>query len=294
MRVNPNPMPDLLAALAQTERQQQTALLQMASGQRINQPSDDPAGAAVLTQILDRSSQADAYLSSIGDIRGQLQTADSTMSSVVQVLERAITLGTEGANGTLSDSDRQAAMIEVTGIRDQLISLANASYQGRFLFAGTAQVQPFVADATQTSGVRYDGNLGVNQVPIGNGYPLQVNVPGSQIFSGAGGDVFQSLQNLITGLQTNTAIDSAVGDVNKAFKYVTSQRVLYGNALNQLSSQESYLNNEKLQLAQQENSVAAADITAVASQLVNASYARQATLSAVGKSTQMSLFDYLG
>jgi flagellar hook-associated protein 3 FlgL len=294
MRVNPNPMPDLLAALATTQQQQETALIQLASGQRINQPSDDPAGAAVVTQIHDRSSQADAFLRSIGDVRGQLQTADSTLSSVVQALERAITLGTQGANGTLSDSDRAATATEVSGIRDQLISLANASYQGTFLFAGTAQTQPFVPDNTVSSGVRYDGNLGINQVAIGNGYPLRINQPGSQIFSAAAGDVFQAIQDLTTSLQTNSSIDTAVGDLTKAFNYVTSQRVLYGNALNQLDSQESYLNSQKIQLAQQENSVAAADPTAVASQLVNAAYAREATLAAVGKSSQMSLFDYLG
>jgi flagellar hook-associated protein 3 FlgL len=293
MRVNPNPMPDLLAALATTQ-QQQTALLQLASGQRINQPSDDPAGAATVTQIHDRSSQADAFLRSIGDVRGQLQTADSTLSSVVQVLERAITLGTEGANGTLSDSDRAAAATEVAGIRDQMISLANASYQGTFLFAGTAQKQPFVADDTVSSGVRYDGNLGINQVAIGNGYPLQINLPGSQMFNAAGGDVFQALQDLTTSLQNNSGVDTAVGELNKAFNSVTSQRVLYGNALNQLDSQETYLNSQKIQLAQQENSVAAADPAAVTSQLINASYAREATLAAVGKSSQMSLFDYLG
>jgi flagellar hook-associated protein 3 FlgL len=290
MRVNPNPMPDLLAALATTQQQQETALIQLASGQRINQPSDDPAGAAVVTQIHDRSSQADAFLRSIGDVRGQLQTADSTLSSVVQALERAITLGTQGANGTLSDSDRAATATEVSGIRDQLISLANASYQGTFLFAGTAQTQPFVPDNTVSSGVRYDGNLGINQVAIGNGYPLRINQPGSQIFSAAAGDVFQAIQDLTTSLQTNSSIDTAVGDLTKAFNYVTSQRVLYGNALNQLDSQESYLNSQKIQLAQQENSVAAADPTA----LVNAAYAREATLAAVGKSSQMSLFDYLG
>lgn len=294
MRVNPNPMPDLLAALAMTQQQQQTALIQLATGQRINHPSDDPAGAASVIQIHDRSSQADAFLSSIGNVRGQLQTADSTLSSVVQVLERAITLGTEGANGTLSDSDRAAAATEVSGIRDQAISLANASYQGTFLFAGTAQKQPFVADDTVPSGVRYDGNLGVNQVAIGNGYPLNINQPGSQIFSSAAGDVFQSLQDLITSLESNSGIDTAVGEVNQAFKTVTSLRVMYGNALNQLDSQETYLHTEKIQLAQQENTVAAADPTAVTSQLVNAAYAREATLAAVGKSSQMSLFDYLG
>src|SRR5689334_8146564 len=156
MRVNPNPMLDVLAALQNTQRQQENALLQLSSGRRINQPSDDPAGAAVQVQINDRSSQADSFLRGIGDVNGQLQTADSTLSSIVTSLNRAISLGVEGANGPLSDADRQAIAQEVIGIRDQLISEVNVSYQGRFVFAGTAsQTTPFAADTTVPSGVRY-------------------------------------------------------------------------------------------------------------------------------------------
>jgi DNA-binding response OmpR family regulator len=55
----------------------------------------------------------------------------------------------------------------------------------------------------------------------------------------------------------------------------------------------AYLNDEKLQLAQQENTVAGADIAAVASQLVNSENARNAALAATGKMSQGSLFDYL-
>src|SRR5581483_378652 len=108
VRVNPNIMPDLLASMSETLQQEQTATLQLASGQRINRPSDDPAGAATLTRIADQSAQADTFLRSMGDVKGQFQTADSTLSSTVVALQRAISLGVEGANGTLSDSDRMA------------------------------------------------------------------------------------------------------------------------------------------------------------------------------------------
>jgi flagellar hook-associated protein 3 FlgL len=293
MRINPYPMPDLLAAIAQTENQQTTALLQLASGRKINTPSDDPVGAAVLVQNHDRVSQDDAFLKSAGSVTGQLQSADSSLGSVVLALQRAITLGVEGGTGTLSDTDRTAVLGEVSGIRDQLLSLANLSYNGRYVFSGTAQTLPFVLDSTMASGVRYDGNGSVNSVAIGNGYQLQANLPGSQIFAGAGGDVFQSISNLMTALQTNSGIDAAVTGVSNAFNYVTAQRVFYGNAINQIGSQQTYLSNEKLQLSQQEDAVAGADMSAVASQLVNAQNARTATLSAIGRISQLSLFDYL-
>ena len=60
MRVNPNIPADLLAALSNAQQQQDTAMLQMASGRRVNKPSDDPAGAAVLIQNQAQQNQNDS------------------------------------------------------------------------------------------------------------------------------------------------------------------------------------------------------------------------------------------
>jgi flagellar hook-associated protein 3 FlgL len=293
IRVNPYPMPDLLAALEQLQRQQSSATLELATGSSINKPSDDPAGTAQLIKITDLSSQVDSFQRSISSINGQFSTADSTFSSVATALQRAISLGVEGANGTLSDADRAAVAAEVTGIQAQLLSLANTSYQGQYIFAGTATTQPFVVDPTQPSGVRYAGNTGINKVTIGNGYQVQVNLPGSQIFSAAGADMFLAINDLITSLQANTGIGAAVTELGTAFTQVTGQRVFYGNALNQTQSQQTYLSTQSLSLSQQLNSVAGANIPAVASQLVNDQTAQTAALEAIGKTTQSNLFDYL-
>src|SRR5579862_7396703 len=107
LRINPYPMPDLLAALENLQQEQNTATLELASGSSINQPSDNPAGAAELVRIADLSSQVDTYQRSLSSISGQFSTAGSTLDAVVTVLQRAISLGVEGANGTLSATDRQ-------------------------------------------------------------------------------------------------------------------------------------------------------------------------------------------
>src|SRR5437899_1361538 len=156
-----------------------------------------------------QSSQADTFLRSITSLNGLLQTADSTLNSVVTALQRAISLGVEGANGTLSDSDRADVASELAGIKHQLQSLANTPYQGEFIFSGTSTVQPFVADATSASGVTYNGNAGTNKVEVGQNYSLQVNQPGSQLFTSPSGNVFQSISDLINALQTNNNIGRA-------------------------------------------------------------------------------------
>jgi flagellar hook-associated protein 3 FlgL len=292
LRVNPYPMLDLLAALENLQQQQNTATQELSSGSSINKPSDNPGGAAELTRINDLSSQVDSYQRSISSISGQFSTAGSTLDSVVTVLQRAISLGVEGANGTLSNNDRAGVATEVIGIRDQLLSLANTSYQGQYIFAGTATVQPFVADPSQASGVRYDGNNGTNSVTIGHGYQLQANLPGSQVFNGPG-NVFQAINDLITSLQSNTGIDTAVTELGTALTYVSGQQVFYGNALDQTQSQQTYLDTQNLGLSQQENAVGAANLAAVASQVENDQIATSATLEAIGKMPSTSLFDYL-
>jgi flagellin-like hook-associated protein FlgL len=133
----------------------------------------------------------------------------------------------------------------------------------------------------------------VNTVTIGNGYQLQVNLPGTQLFNSPQGDMFQSVQNLINAVNTNTGIDTAVAGVRQAFDFVTGQRVFYGNGLNQIQSQKIFLNTQKTQLSSQENDIAGADIAAAASQVVNSENARTATLAAIGRVSQNSLFDFL-
>jgi flagellar hook-associated protein 3 FlgL len=294
MRVNPYPLPDLLAALEQSQQQINTDLQQIASGKSVSVPADNPTAAAQLVQNAGQTSEADQFLRSIGSVQGEMQNADATLSSIITTLQRAISLGVEGANGTLNSSDRAALATEVQGIQSQLLSLANLSYQGHYVFSGTAsQTAPYVLDAASSSGVTYTGNAEVNQVTLGNHFALKTNLPGSQLFSAAGHDMFQAIQDLITGLQNGTGIDTAVTAVSAAYSYINAQRVFYGNAVNQLNSQQTFLNGETTQLAQQQSTIGGADLSAVISNLVNAQTTRQATLAAMGRTAQTNLFDYL-
>lgn len=294
MRVNPNPLPDLLAALQQSQQQINSDLQQIASGASVNVPSDNPAAAATLARNADQTAEADQFLRSIGSVQGEMQNADSTLNSVVTTLQRAISIGVEGANGMLNTSERDAVAVELRGIQSQLVSLANLSYQGNFVFAGTAtQTTPYVLDSNSRSGVSYAGNSSVNTITLGNHFSVQSNLPGSQLFSSPGNDVFQAVQDLITNLESGTNIDTAVNEVSSAYRYINAQRVFYGNAINQLNAQQTFLNRETTQLAQQQSSVGGADLSKVISDLVNAQTSRQATLSAIGKTQQTNLFDYI-
>jgi flagellar hook-associated protein 3 FlgL len=294
MRVNPYPMPDLLAALNQSQLEAQKATLEISSGRSVNVPADDPTAAALLVENNDEATFNAGYLRNLTAINGQLSTADSTLSAMGTALQRAVTLGVQGATGTLSDSDREAIAQEIQGIQTQVLSLANTSYQGHYLFAGTATgTAPYVLDGTVPSGVAYNGNDNINQVSIGHGYSLDINQPGSQLFSAPGSDVFLALNDLVQALRSNGGISAALGSVSAACNYLSAQRVFYGNAMNQVESQTTYLNAAKLQIAQQQNTLAGADLASAATRLASAQTDSQATLAAISKLSQMTLFDYL-
>jgi flagellar hook-associated protein 3 FlgL len=296
MRINPDTLPDLLAALDQNQDQINTDLLEISSGQSVNMPSDNPANAAALVQNADQTSQADQFLRSIGSVQGELQNADSTLNSVITALQQAASLGVEGANGTVNSADQQALAVQIQGIQSQLVNLANLSYQGNYVFAGTAtQTAPYVLDSSSPSGVTYAGNSGVNSITVGNGYSVQANLPGSQLFSSSGNDMFQAIQDLITGLQSGntTQISAAVGEVTDASNYIDEQRVFYGNTVSELNSQQTYLNGETTQLAQQADTLGEADLPSVISNLESSEVSRQATLESMSATLQNNLFSYL-
>ncbi|MBI1749429.1 MAG: flagellar hook-associated protein FlgL [Acidobacteria bacterium] len=293
-RVNPDPARTLMAALAQSRDQENRALEEISSGRRVNTPSDDPAAAASLVQVSARLQQNDQFTRNISGLRAQLQVADSTLSSATVVLTRAIALATQGANGTLTQAERNALAGEVNGLKQQMLSLANLTFQGNYVFAGTkVNTPPYVLDPAQPSGVRYDGNANANSVEIATGVSLPVNLPGSQIFSNSSADAFQSLADLENALRTNGNIAATVTSVKNAFDNLSTQRVFYGNALNRLNASENFLSRESLELSRQESDLAAADLAETISALTKAQNAHQAILQAAGRATRLTLLDFL-
>ncbi len=293
MRVNPNQWALMLDTLDQVTAAENQAMQEVSTGKRLNVPSDDPAGMAML--IVNKASQADCdqYVQNISTTRSSLQMADSALSSVVTALTRAVTLGVEGANGTLSSTDRSAIADEITGIRQQILSLANATFNGSYIFAGAnSTAQPFLLDASDPSGISYKGDSTINQVTVADGSMIAANKPGDALFT-TGTNVFGSLQSLLIALQNGSGVDTATSAVRAALDQVSAQRVSYGTSMQQLDGENSVQASSKLQLQSQENTLSGVDMADAISRLTNAENARNATLAAASRIAQTSLIDYL-
>jgi flagellar hook-associated protein 3 FlgL len=297
MRVNPNYTANMVSLLNQSQQDETNALTELSTGRRVNNPSDDPAAEAAMVAENSRSASVDQYTASSDSLTEVLNTADSTLSSVVTLLQRASTLGVEAANSaTMNQTDLNSIANELSGIQSQMLSLANTSYAGQYLFGGTVtDTAPYVADATVAGQVDYAGNDQQNKVQIGTGLSVGANLPGSSIFSNSSGNVFDALQSMITACQSgsNSGITGAITKLSAASDTVNTARVFYGNTVNELTSNESYLSQEKVNIASYENTLVSCDTATATTAVTQAEYQRNATVAAAAKMNQVSLLDYL-
>jgi flagellar hook-associated protein 3 FlgL len=284
LRVNPNIMPDLLASINQAQQNEQTLVQELSTGRSVNNLSDNPAAAAALVNNNALSSENDQFLTNLTDLQGKFQAADSALSSATELLTTAISVGTEGATGTMSDANRQALAQQVQGLQQQMLSLANTSYMGVYVFGGTNVTDPpFVLNSSSPSGVQYNGNSNVNTVQTAEGQSMVANVPGDQIFANSSGSVFAALNDLANALQSGNGIAAANSEVQQAFSQLSTQSVFYGNALSQVQNSQNFLNQEQVNLSSQQNQLVGANLTQVIADQSQAQVAEQATLTATSQ-----------
>jgi len=296
MRVDPNLSSLLNVGIQGTEQALNTAVQQVATGQRVNVPSDDPAAAAMNLQSLSESANVDRYTKNGEAVLSQAQMADSALSNVVNELNQAITLGTQGADGSMTSENRAAIATQLQSVLSQVVAQANTTLNGVSLFSGTSAAVPaFVADSTSPTGYSYQGNSGVNSSAVGDNLQVNVNVPGDQVFTNPNGNVLGSLTQLITALGSGTTTDigNAVSGVRSALTNVSQQRVLYAGVVNQINAQESYLSQETISLTSQQQSLTGVDMSVAVSNLTQAQIAHSTILAAAAKVLPTSLLDYL-
>lgn len=296
MRIVSDIMNDMVDAIQRTSTEQDRAALQLSSGRRIQHAADDPVAFSSATHTASRIADNDQFSTSTGTLQAMMETADSTLSSVVTALTRAVSLGVEGANGSVSGEQRQAISGEVLGIRDTVFALANTALNNTYLFAGTKSTKaPFTLDSAGPSGVAYVGSTDVNRVQIGESLDVQAGVTGADVFTYPAADVFGSLNDLYQAFMANDAgaIAGATSGLRMALDHVSSQRVFYGNSMQLLEQNTTFLNSNKIDLSKQWDSLVAIDPSEAASQLLNAQQAHDRTLAAASKISQLSLIDFL-
>ena len=302
MRVDPTYISNLVGSLDQTQVSEQQLSAELSSGVSITSLSQNPVGAGENVLLLNQIEQDDSFTQSSNLVTGQLQVADSALGSVVTELTQAISLATSANNGTMNASDVKSIGNQISGILDEVQSLANTSYEGQFIFAGgQTSTAPFSTSTASSPGVTtYSGDEDVNYLELPNGQKIQLNVPGDQIFQGSGANsVFGALNALVADYSTGTVDTSqAVNDteaLGTALNFVSQQRVTVDNSITQLSAASSAVTNEETQLTTAQTDLMQADIPTVSTQLSLAETQQTALEDVIAQleSTSNSLFSKL-
>jgi flagellar hook-associated protein 3 FlgL len=298
MRVDPNYISNLAAALNQSTGQENTLTSELSSGLRVASLSDGPVAVAQSTLLGSSIAKDDTFVQTASNESSRMQVSDSTLGEVVTQITSALSTAVSGNNGTLNASDLASVAQKLSGIRDQVISLANTSYQGQYLFGGSqGSTPPFTLDTSTTPATaNYNGDANVQYVETPSGQKIQVNLPGSAVFGTAGSGVLGALNQLIsdfTGGATTAALTADTGALTTALGQLSSQRSTLNSALSTLQATSTYTQTEESQLKVAQGALVSADPVAVATQLSQAEVQHQALLSVINALGSSNLFSLM-
>ena len=182
-------MQKLQAALSETHSQ-------IATGRRIQRPSDDPISAARSVSFRESIARLEQYQRNGSTAQSRLEHEESALNSVTNVLQRVRELALRANNATEPDNSRKQIAIEMRQHLANLVQIANQKDgNGRFLFAGLQDGTAPVSNSA--TGFVYNGDQGQRLIQIG---------PTRQIYDGdSGDDVFFAIRNGNGAFRTSAA-----------------------------------------------------------------------------------------
>ena len=228
--------------LSVTSSSLQSVLAQLSSGSRINSGADDAAGLAIANGLHANTTALTQSAQNATDGVGRLQVADGALSQVTTLLNRAVTLATEAANGTVSSSQQVSLDNEFSAIKAEISRIgASTTYNGAQVFSGTTTAI-FISDGTSTGSSTIDATVGtLSSASIGFSATTVVDLSAD------------SLTSVTNATQTLTDITQAVANV-------AGDRARLGADMNRLQSATSVVNNQVQNLTSAEDSISSANI----------------------------------
>ncbi len=269
---------------------------QLATGLRVNRPSDDP-GAYGQARRLDALN--DRYAEYTRTINASQFWTDRTADELDTLAERfadAHEKGIQALNGTLNDGDRASIAAHVEGLLGEVLESLNAQAGGEYLFGGTrTKTAPFGADGLPT------GDLSGERLrQIGPNTTVAINVTGEAVSdTGEGYSIVESLQNMIAALRadpddTDTiSLQEAVGQVQEARDHVINLGAESGSLSRRLDHAELRLADASVEVERRRSETEDADYFATITAFQQGQTRLEAALRTTASVVQTSLLDYL-
>jgi flagellar hook-associated protein 3 FlgL len=291
---------DLHTALAAMAKQQRM----IASGRRLNEPSDDPTGTAHALTVRARTAANAQFQRNIEAARTKLVAADSTLRGTVEALQRASELAIQGGNDANALQARQAIATEVDQILEAIVQQANdRGPDGMRLFGGQEIVAaPYTVTRDGTGkitavAVNPRGIDGLMPAEVAEGVTVAQGVSGTTAFGdlASASNAFDTLIRLRDALNAGNgpAIRAEIDNLGIARERVTTAGLLLGTRLAWLEALENRLKDESLSLANSLGAIEDADLAKAISDLKQIQTFYEGGLAAGARLLQQSLVDFL-
>ncbi|MBN9616266.1 MAG: flagellin [Acidobacteriales bacterium 59-55] len=256
--------------LNQTQGSLQKVLQQLSSGSRINSGADDAAGLAVADGLAANEAALTQSAQNAQNGVGLLQTADGALSQVTNLLNRAVTLATEAANGTLTAGQVSSADAEYQNILTEIGNIGSTTnFNSSAVFSATA-TNFVVSDGTTAGTTTFADTIGV----------LTTASIGTATGGGAGEDLSASTLTAAGAAAELAKITTAIADV-------ANQRGTIGANINQLNAAASVASSEQVNLSAAESSIRSTNYGQATSDLAKFQVLSQTGISALAQANSV-------
>ena len=264
---------------------------QLTSGRLINTASDSPTGTNRAMQTRDEQAAVAQQARNISDAQSWLDQSDSALQTMISTARRVRDLTVQGlSTGSASATSQQALAIEVTSLREGLLSLANLQVQGRPLFGGVT-----------SGGKAYDATgawVGQGGAPVtrrvSDSEKMRVDITGPEAFGVPGNDLFAVVERIATDLVANpTALSTHLADLDVIMNGMSTAVADVGTRGSRLERVAQINSDRAIRLTQQLAETESIDLPNTIMRLEMQKVGYEAALSATAKAIQPTLMDYL-
>jgi flagellar hook-associated protein 3 FlgL len=305
MTTNLNPSSEIfLANMDRVQRQVSVAEQQTSSGKKVNVASDAPDQIGAILQLRANLARNTQITSNLGLATADANAADNALNAATKLMDRAVTLGAQGASSTLDASGRQNLALEVQSLQDQMLAISRTTVQDQYIFSGDQNSGPsYGADPTAANGVaRLSTASATLRVEDPSGGSFAAGQTAQTIFDSRNPDdslapdnVFAALNGLRVALQNNdtAGITTAVDAVQQASGHLSSSQAFYGTVENRISDAANFASQYDVQLQTELSQKVDADITSAALVMNQGAIQLQAAFQMQAKMPHTTLFDFL-
>jgi flagellar hook-associated protein 3 FlgL len=264
---------------------------QLATGKKINRPSDDPVVAMKGMHYRTNLTEVEQYQRNISEAYQWMENSEAGIEQGTQVLQRVRELMVQASNGTNSPEDLKAIGAEMKQLKEDLVGSANTQVAGNYIFNGTQTKEaPVTLNADGTVTVNIDKSP--FEIEVSKGVQLKANINSDNVFSE---DLFTVMGSIEKALSSGDAsgLDGLLSDLDGKMDSMSAERAELGARYNRLELIEDRVGKQEIVSTRILSENEDADLEKVIMDLTAQESIHRAALSVGARIIQPTLMDFL-